>query len=113
MVTTQELAAAATIGLRDCAYDVGPFITLVDGPDFEFIWEERRNLVLSQVTGADLVAVSRVDMQDHAALEQVKESLKPYATRLVELSPLKGQGLEAVMQLLDPDRSRLATGSDG
>jgi G3E family GTPase len=105
MVTTRELAAAATIGLRDCAYDIGPFITLVDGPDFEFVWAERRNLVVAQIAGADLVAVSRVDMQEDEKLAEIKQCLKPHARNLVELSPMKGRGLESVMKLLDPDLS--------
>ncbi len=112
MVTTKELAAAATIGLRDCAYDLGPFITLVDGLDFEIVWTDRRNLVLSQIAGADMVAVSRADRQNGEKLLEIRELLRPYAQNLVELSPLTGQGLESVMRLLDPGQSGIPRGAD-
>jgi G3E family GTPase len=101
MVTTQELTAVATVGLRDCSYEVGPFITLVDGPDFEFVWAERQKLVLAQIAGADLVAVSRVDLQDNNNLAEIKKSLEPYSHNLIELSSVKGLGLGSVMRLMD------------
>ena len=36
-VVTQELRDVSAMGLRDIKYDIGPFITLVDGPDFDFL----------------------------------------------------------------------------
>ena len=41
MVVTQELLDVTAMGLRDIHYDIGPFITLVDGPQFGFMWNER------------------------------------------------------------------------
>ena len=34
MVLTQEMLDATRMGLRDVSYEIGPFITLIDGPDF-------------------------------------------------------------------------------
>jgi len=91
----------STVGLRDCSYEVGPFITLVDGPDFELVWAERQKLVLAQIAGADLVAVSRADMQNSKKLADIKKLLEPYSQNLIELSSLKGLGLASVMRLVD------------
>lgn len=105
MVTTQELTAVASAGLRDCTYDVGAFITLVDGPDFEVVWAERQRLVLAQIAGADLVAISRADMQDDKRLAEIKSLLQPHSRNVVELSPLNGLGLESVMKLVNSRHS--------
>ena len=97
MVTTQELRDAASIALRDIAYDIGSFITLIDGPDFEYVWEERRDLLMAQISGADLVAISRADLLSPRDAETVMESLKDFATNLAVLSVYDGRGIDTVL----------------
>ena len=101
MVVTQELRNVSAMGLRDITYDVGPFITLVDGPLFEFLWEERRSLLLGQVNDADLVAVSRADLLDPQRLEQIQNTLQEYSNRIFGLSVHQGSGMEEVIQKLE------------
>ncbi|MBI5251168.1 MAG: hypothetical protein HY912_16895 [Desulfomonile tiedjei] len=101
MVTTQELVAASKLAQRDCNYEIGPVITLVNAEDFEFLWEERRNLLVAQMEDADLVALSRADLQEKTVLGRIKTEIEPFSKEIIELSTAKGQGLERVMNLLD------------
>jgi len=98
MVVTQELRDVTAMGLRDIRYDIGPFITLVDGSLFDFLWSERRTLLLGQVKDADLVAVSRVDSIDSAELTKVRDTLNGCGTDLLTLSVRSGEGLMKVMK---------------
>jgi G3E family GTPase len=83
MVVTQELRNVAAMGLRDIKYETGPFISLVDGPQFEFLWSERQALLLGQVKDADLVAVSRIDLIDDNELKSISNVLKNYCDPLI------------------------------
>ena len=98
MVVTQELRDVTAMGLRDIRYEVGPFITLVDGPLFEFLWSERRSLLLGQVKDADLVAVSRADSIDTGEMAKVRQELDRYCSNLITLSVRNGDGLPEVMK---------------
>lgn len=60
------------MGLRDIHYDIGPFVTLVDGPSFAFQWEERAKLLLGQIQDADRVAISRTDIIDKKQVEHIR-----------------------------------------
>ena len=97
MVVTQELRDVTAMGLRDIRYDIGPFITLVDGPLFEFLWSERRTLLLGQVKDADLVAVSRADSIDAGELNIIRQTLDRYSSNLIALSIRNGDGLAEVV----------------
>lgn len=103
MVTTQELAAAATAGLRDCSYDIGPFITLVDGPEFEETWAFRQKLLEAQIEGADLVAISRADLLENQSRARIEHVLKDVASNLIELSTVNNRGMEPILNLVAPD----------
>lgn len=71
MIVTRELRDVVKMGLRDMRYDIGPIITLIDGPSFEFQWEERPRLLTGQIEGADIVAISRADLIDKERVEQI------------------------------------------
>lgn len=101
MVVTRELRDVTAMGLRDIRYETGPFITLVDGPLFGFLWSERRTLLLGQVKDADLVAVSRADLIAADELATVKDSLKDYCDPLMILSARNGANVEKVAHLID------------
>ena len=77
MIVTKELRNVTKMGLRDIQYDIGPFITLIDGPSFSFNWEERPKLLLGQMQDADRVAISRTDLINVA--EQAKQILNKRA----------------------------------
>jgi G3E family GTPase len=98
MVVTQELRDVTAMGLRDIHYDLGPFITLVDGPLFDFLWSERRTLLLGQVKDADLVAVSRADAIKAGELIKVRQALERYCSNLITLSVRSGDGLAEVVK---------------
>ena len=98
MVVTQELRDVTAMGLRDIRYDIGPFITLVDGPLFEFLWSERRALLLGQVKDADLVAVSRADSIDVGELNKIRQALSGYCSNVIPLSVRSGDGLAEVVK---------------
>jgi G3E family GTPase len=98
MIVTQELRDVTAMGLRDIRYDIGPFITLVDGPLFEFLWSERRSLLLGQVKDADLVAVSRADSIDVGELNKVRQALSGYCSNVIALSVRSGDGLAEVVK---------------
>ncbi len=109
MVTTQELRNVTGMGLRDIRYTIGPFVTLVDGPLFEFLWSERRALLLSQVKDADLVAVSRSDSIAAAEVAEIRQALDPHCSNLITLSVRVGDGLaEVLKKVCDADLSGIS-----
>ena len=96
MVVTEELRQVAAMGRRDIRYEIGPFITLVDGPLFGFLWQERRKLLLGQVSDADIVAISRCDQIDPQELQEIQTLLAEYHRGIDELSVHQNLGLEAL-----------------
>ena len=96
-VVTQELRNVSAMGLRDIKYDIGPFITLLDGPAFDFLWEERNPLLVGQINDADWVAISRVDLVQPEQLIAIQNTLHAYRNPVFGLSVPQGLGLEEVM----------------
>ena len=72
MIVTRELRDVVKMGLRDIKFDIGPFITLIDGPSFEFQWQERPKLLQGQIENADRVAITRTDMIDEAQVKHIQ-----------------------------------------
>lgn len=101
MVVTRELRNATSMGLRDVRYEIGPFVTLVDGPTFDFSWQERRALLLGQITDADLVLVSRTDLAEQERLAEIEGTLKEYCNGVLSLSTRLGQGIEEVVKMVE------------
>jgi G3E family GTPase len=103
MVVTEELRQVAAMGRRDIRYEIGPFITLVDGPLFGFLWQERRKLLLGQVSDADLVVISRCDQIDRQEIQQIKDLLAEYHNGIDGLSVHQNLGLDAIWaNIADP-----------
>lgn len=100
MVVTQELHNVAAQGLRDIRYEIGPFITLVDGPLFDFNWQQRRALIIGQISGADLIALSREDLVRGGEKERIFKILREYGPTPILLSSRKETGLKDVMQAI-------------
>ena len=101
MVVTREIRDVTAMGLRDIRYTAGPFITLVDGPLFGFLWNERRTLLLGQVQGADLVAISRSDLLVPGELEKIADHLADHCDPPLALSTQNGTNLEVVAQHIE------------
>lgn len=101
MVVTCELRNASAMGLRDVNYKIGPFIALVDGPTFEYLWQERRALLLGQITDADLVIISRVDLITSERLKEIAGNLKGYRNGVLGLSTRLGLGVEEVVEMIE------------
>jgi G3E family GTPase len=101
MVLTQEMLDATRMGMRDVSYEIGPFITLIDGPAFAQVWEERQPLLLGQIHKADLVAVSRADLLPPENFRKIIASLNGYREHVFPLSIRTGLGLEEVIHKID------------
>jgi G3E family GTPase len=100
MVVTAEMRHVCAMGRRDTAFDVGPLITLVDGPNFDFLWAERPALISGQVRGADIVAIGRADDVDAKMQEMILDVLKGLAVDPFPLSSVKGEGIDRLMALI-------------
>lgn len=101
MVVTRELRNASAMGLRDVKYEIGPFITLVDGPAFDFSWQDRRALLIGQISDADLVVISRTDLIKSERLAEIEGTLKEYCNGVLSLSTRLGQGIEEVVKMVE------------
>ena len=101
MVVTKELRNVSAMGLRDVTYEVGPFITLVDGPTFNFSWQERRALLLGQIADADLVVLSRSDLIDSGRLEEIGKTLNEHLKSVIGLSTPLGLGVKEVVEMVE------------
>ncbi len=101
MVVTRELKDVTAMGLRDVRFGAGPFITLVDGAQFPFLWSDRRALLLGQVKDSDLVAVSRMDLIGSRDMETINGLLQGLCGPLIPLSAQNGDGMGEVMKRID------------
>ena len=93
------------MGLRDIHYDIGPFVTLIDGPSFSFQWEERSKLLLSQIQDADRVAISRTDRIETKQVEHIRGILNITDKKLLLLSIANDSAIaELVQQILSSNQ---------
>jgi G3E family GTPase len=93
------------MGLRDIRYDVGPIITLIDGPSFSFNWEERPKLLLGQMQDVDRVVISRTDMIDSKQIEHIRKILNVAGNNLLLLSNQNTYSInELAQQILSMDQ---------
>lgn len=99
-VVTREMRNVIAMGRRDVSYEIGPFITLVDGPDFWPLWKERQPLLLGHMAGADLVALSRSDLIGAARVEEIVRIMKGYCNNILQLSARSGAGMEEVVKII-------------
>ena len=97
MVVTQELQNVAAMGHRDVRYQIGPLITLVDAPRFQFLWAERQRLIIGQIRDADIVALSRTDRLEDSSPDEIRNELRPYCNGIDLLSVHNSNSLEQVL----------------
>ncbi len=98
MIVTKELRNVTKMGLRDIQYDIGPFITLIDGPSFSFNWEERPKLLLGQMQDVDRVVLSRTDMIDSKQIEHIRKILDVAGNNLLLLSKQNSSSINELAQ---------------
>jgi G3E family GTPase len=104
MIVTRELRDVVKMGLRDIEYDIGPFVTLIDGASFTFQWNERERLLRGQIHDADRVAISRTDTLDNEQIEQIKNKLDVPGEELLLLNMQDSSINELVQQILSMDQ---------
>ena len=97
MVVTRELRDVAAMARRDIAFELGPYITLVNGPEFESNWQERQALLIGQMRDADVVAISRFDRVDDRLLSVLQRSLAGCADGLLPLSIHRNIGMDELL----------------
>ena len=100
MIVTEELRNVARMGLRDIKYDIGPFVTLIDGPSFSFHWQERPKLLLGQIQDADKIALSRVDLIDAEEVDRICGLLDLGRSDLLQLSKEKDSVIKELAQYI-------------
>lgn len=86
MVVTQELRNVMAMGRRDISYEIGPLITLVNGPEFDSLWQERSFLMIGQIKDADLVALTRSDLMNASRIREIEQIVSAYAGPLLPMS---------------------------
>jgi len=97
MVVTQELRNVMAMGRRDISYEIGPLITLVNGPEFDSLWEDRSFLMIGQMKDADLVALTRFDLMDEQDIHDLELSVSAHASSLLPLSVPCNMGVNEVL----------------
>ena len=96
MVVTSEMRQVIAMGARDISFDTGPLITLIDGPNFDSLWNERRQLIIGQITDADVIAVSRTDRISNSDVKAIHSWLSPYSQNLRSVSTLDDSGVKPI-----------------
>ncbi len=100
MVVTAEMRQVCAMGRRDVSYEIGPLVTLVDGPHFDFLWAERGRLITGQVRGADVVGIGRADRVDAEMEARVRETLGTLHPEVFRLSAVNGAGVDRLAALI-------------
>ena len=102
LVITNEIRTAISMGLRDVTYEIGPFIALVDASTFGYSWQERKSTILNHLIGADVVAISRIDLVEPEYLETIRDTLKDHinSSHLLEVSFSSAHGLDEVAAVI-------------
>lgn len=98
MVITKEMRDVSAMAKRDVSYDIGSFLTLIDGDDFDFLWEARRPLLMGQISDADAVLITKTDLIDADRLNEITSELSGISKTLLNFSVTDEGSLESVMQ---------------
>lgn len=107
MIVTKELQDVLKMGLRDIRYEIGPFITLIDGPTFSFQWQERPKLIQGQLQNADIVVLSRIDRIDSIGVEYICSMLNLSKKKFLLLDQKNDSGMaELAQQILSTNQEK-------
>ena len=99
LVLTNEILTALAMGQRDVAYELGPVFALIDAPEFDYLWQERKQTLINYMSGCHGVAITRVDLVDPQKLEHIRETLsnEVQVDNAFIVSIPDDQGIEKVM----------------
>ncbi len=97
-----QVKLAARMGGRDAKLSMGPAIVLFDAtrPAELLDMDMLGQLVTTQIKDADIIAVSKVDAVDDAAVEESAQRIREYNTRaaIVKLSSFKNLGIDTLAE---------------
>ncbi len=92
-----QVKLAARMGGRDAKISIGPAIVLFDAtrPTELLDMDMLGQLVTTQIKDADVIAISKVDAVDHAAVAESTEKVREYNAKadILNLSSFNGTGL--------------------
>ena len=99
LVVTKEILTALAMGQRDVVYEVGPVFALIDAPEFDYLWLERKQTLINYISGCHRVAITRVDLVEQEKLEDIRETLRNevQVDNALLVSIPENQGIEKVM----------------
>lgn len=99
LVVTKEILTALAMGQRDVDYEVGPVFALIDAPEFDYLWQERKQTLMNYISGCHRVAITRVDLVKPRKLEHIRETLRNEAqvNNACSVSIPDNQGIEKVV----------------
>lgn len=99
LVVTAEILTALAMGQRDVDYEVGPVFALIDAPEFDFSWRERKQTLLNHISGCHRVAITRVDLVDKQKQTLIRAALRNEAYRddVFLVSTSDNEGIEKVI----------------
>lgn len=93
-----QVKLAARMGGRDAKISLGPAIVLFDAtrPAELMDMDKLGQLVTTQVKDADIIAISKVDAVDEAAVEDSKKRIREHNTKadIISLSTFKDLGID-------------------
>lgn len=99
-----QVKLAARMGGRDAKISLGPAIVLFDAtrPAELLDMDMLGQLVTTQLKDADIIAISKVDAVDEAAVGDSAELIRKYNSKadIVQLSSFKDLGIEELVQRL-------------
>jgi G3E family GTPase len=99
LVVTKEILTALAMGQRDVNYDIGPVFALVDAPEFDFLWQERKQTIINHVVGSSKVAITRADLVDKQKLKLIREAVEN-EMQINDIFPVsipESEGIEKLM----------------
>ena len=99
LVVTTEILTALAMGKRDVDYDIGPVFGLIDAPEFDYLWRERKQTLINHITGSHRILITRVDLVETQKLEFIMEALNNQLGRedAFPVSVFENKGIEKVV----------------
>ncbi len=99
-----QVKLAARMGGRDAKISIGPAIVLFDAtrPAELLDMDMLGQLVTTQIKDADVIAISKVDAVDDAAVLESAEKVREYNTKadICNLSSFSGMGLDQLADII-------------
>ena len=99
-----QVKLAARMGGRDAKISIGPAIVLFDAtrPAELLDMDMLGQLVTTQIKDADVIAISKIDAVDEAAVSESAEKVREYNTKaeICNLSSFSGKGVDLLADVI-------------